>query len=249
MHQPWNCLLAGLNQLAYCFKGRIAVSTIANSAHLLENEDFPYRSISRLAVVSLVLMVIATLGLLPSFEPILAAAAIGMVLAWAALVRIRAYPAEYAGLGLAIAGFALNGAVLLGGVSEHTYIYLTEVPPGFQRVSFPDFESPKNFADLPTPKALEANGKQIFLKGYVHPSSGDGQLRHFVIVPDLGTCCFGGDPNSTSMIEVTLTGTQTIRYQMRKYKLAGRFQVDAYARPIEGFKNTLFYKLRAEQAK
>jgi hypothetical protein len=51
------------------------------------------------------------------------------------------------------------------------------------------------------------------------------------------------------MIDVTLTGTQTIRYQMRKYKLAGKFEVDPYARPLEGFDKAVFYKLRAEQVR
>ncbi len=191
-----------------------------------ESADFPYRSISRLAVLSVVLVVFGSLGLASGFEWILAASLLGTILGVAAVMRIRAYPTEYAGMGLAVAGLLLNLGVLVGGVANHTYVYMTEVPDGFTRVDFAEFEAPKDGNDIPTQRAVEMHGKQIFLKGYVHSASGDGRLRKFILVPDLGTCCFGGQPQSTSMIEVTLTGNQTVTYQIKKFKLAGTFEVD-----------------------
>ena len=84
----------------------------------------------------------------------------------------------------------------------HTYIYLTEVPEGYTRVHFYELQQEAGGPDQPTEKAFEIDGQPIFLKGYIHPSSGSGLLKRFILVPDLGTCCFGGQPKSSDMIEV-----------------------------------------------
>ena len=42
----------------------------------------------------------------------------------------------------------------------------------------------------------------------------------------MGTCCFGGEPKLTDMIEVKLEGSLAIEYARRKRKLAGTFKVD-----------------------
>jgi hypothetical protein len=223
------------------------VSSLSFSADTASTTDFPYRVLSRLSVFSVVLILIAVFGLLPGFEPVLAAALVGAVLGFFAIRQVTKYPNEYAGIELGIAGLVLNLLILAGGLTFHIYTYLTEVPDGYERKNFASFEAPKEVADVPTPDAVASHGKQIFLKGYVHPSSGDGRLRKFVLIPDLGTCCFGGDPRSTSMIEVTLTGANTISYQMKKFKLAGTFEVDPYARPIHGFQNVVYYRMRVDQ--
>ncbi len=140
-------------------------------------EDFPYREISRLAVVSVVLMLFGCLGLMSGFEWMLAAGILGTVLALAAMSRIRKFPNEFAGMESRGCWFVLNLAVVAGGIGKATYIYLTEVPDGYERVEFASLESSKDAPDLPTPTAIELNGKQIFLKGYVHSASGSGRLR------------------------------------------------------------------------
>ncbi|QDS87074.1 hypothetical protein EC9_12500 [Rosistilla ulvae] len=210
--------------------------------------DYPYRALSKLAIASVSLFIVGLLGLVPLFEPILSLAMIGAACGIFAVRSIKQFPEEYGGLMLAQTGIFLNVALMVGGIAEHTYIYLTEVPEGYQRVGFYELERTKG-PDAPTEKAIEIDGEDIFLKGYIHPASGEGALKQFILVPDLGTCCFGGQPRSSSMIEVTLTGTKTVRYGRTKMKLAGQFELNKSLRTKKDIDNILFYRLRADYVK
>lgn len=104
----------------------------------------------------------------------------------------------------------------------------------------------KGQPDVPTNDALQWNGQQTFIKGYVHPSSmSSPEAKKFVIVPDLGTCCFGGQPPLTHMIEVTLTGDQYAHKDYYKKRLAGKFTVNNYLKPIDGLQG-VYYQLQAD---
>jgi hypothetical protein len=214
-----------------------------------EAVDFPYRAISRGAIASLVFAVLSLIGLVPTFESMLVLTLIGIIAAVTALRTIRRYPEEYSGQMLARIGLAANAMILIGGVTLHTYIYLTEVPEGYERVPFYSLQTVEPAPDVPTPMASEIDGKKVFIKGYVHPASGGGRLRQFILVPDLGTCCFGGQPRSSDMIEVTLIGGQTVSSTMRRRKLAGTFSLNRIPQRRSDFDNTIYYRLRADQVK
>lgn len=212
-----------------------------------DSGGLPYRTLSRGAVASLVLVLLALPGLISTFELMLVFAAFGLVAALVARRTVRRYPNEYSGGLLASTGMLLNALVLFGGIGMHTYTYLTEVPEGFERVGFYELQTPeKQPLDAPTQRAVELDGSDIFLKGYIHPASGSGQLRRFVLVPDLGTCCFGGEPRSSSMIEVTLTDGQTVRATNLRVKLAGKFVVNKHLQQSRDFDNVVFYRLQAK---
>lgn len=222
---------------------------MAAVAHLSAPQDavdFPYRAVSRAAIASLVLAVLALIGLIPTFEALLVLALFGIAAAMMGMRAVRRYPAEYSGGAVALTGLMLNLAILVGGAAEHTYIYMTEVPEGYQRVHFYELQQPKNVADGPTSRAIALDGEQIFLKGYIHPASGDGLLKRFVLVPDLGTCCFGGQPRSSDMVDVTLSGNQTIRSGLTRVKLAGKLLVNQHGLNKGDFDNPVFYRLRAD---
>jgi hypothetical protein len=213
--------------------------------------EFPYKAISRGAVVAIVMAVLAIPGLIPEFAPLLALCILGIIAAIVALRSIRRYPEEFSGRGLALAALAINGLLLGGGASLHTYTYMTEVPEGYTRVKFYELQQDGsgNKLQRPTDKAIEVHDQDIFLKGYIHPSSGSGLLKHFILVPDLGTCCFGGQPESSDMVEVTLSGGQSTEANMRKKKLAGKFRVNQAPQSLTDFDNAVFYRLRADQVK
>ena len=211
--------------------------------------DFPYRALSRGAIASMIFAALATPGLIPTFEPLIALSMIGIAAAAFAIVGIRRYPNEFSGLMLAKLGLAVNTLILVGGVAMHSYIYMTEVPDGYERIPFYQLQMPEPKPDMPTELAVTIDGKQVFIKGYVHPSSGGGRLRQFVMVPDLGTCCFGGQPRSTDMIEVTLTGGQTIQSGMNRRKVAGKFTLNRRPQSLSDFDNSVFYRLKADQVK
>lgn len=207
--------------------------------------DFPYRELSKLAIASFALAVVAALGLIPLFAPLLALTVVGVICGVLGMRMIGKYPNEYSGMVLAKAGLALNAMLLLGGIGTNVYIILTEVPDGYERVHFWQLEKPKG-NDAPTDRAKEVDGKDIFIKGYIHPASGTGAMKRFILVPDLGTCCFGGQPRSSSMIEVNLTGTKTVSYSMTKLRLGGKFKIQPRKLHDVEIENILFYQLQAD---
>ncbi len=210
---------------------------------------FPYRAISRSAIVSVILFLVAAWGLLPVLLPLLGLSLIGVGAALVSLRSISKYPDEFSGTQVAVTGLVLNGLLLVGGTAMHTYIYLTEVPEGYTRVQFYELQQDANGPDQPTEKAVSIHNQDIFLKGYIHPSSGGGLLRHFILVPDLGTCCFGGQPKSSDMIEVTLGSGQSTKAGLTKKKLAGKFLVTPAPQKVTDFDNTVFYRMRVDQVR
>ena len=215
-----------------------------------ESVDFPYRTISRAAIVSVFFAIVSAVGLIPTFEAMLALSVMAIVAALVGLRSVKKYPDEYSGRALALFGLIAALLILIGGVSMHSYLYLTEVPDGYDRVPFYQLQNPQSETlDRPTELAVEMNGKPVFIKGYIHPSSGGGMLRQFVLVPDLGTCCFGGQPKSSDMIQVTLMGGQTIKASLKRRKLAGKFLVTTVPQDVTDFDENVFYQMRADQIK
>jgi Protein of unknown function (DUF3299) len=231
-----------------------------------EPELAPYRAISRSAIVSVVLAAVSLplvglalfaaasrygdavmLGLVGS---IFAAAA--AVLGLAALWTIRRYPTEYTGTRLARTG--LFGGVLLfvSALPASVYTYATEVPDGYTRVWFDELKRlDEDHPELPvSPRSLELSGQKIFIKGYMHPSvASTGSVKHFILVSDFGTCCFGGQPKPTHMIEVHFPdNVEGVRYSTRTLKLAGTFFLAD--RPIQSMGlNGVWYHMQVEQVR
>ena len=208
--------------------------------------EFPYRAISSTAITSIVFSGLGALGGF-FFWPALGLSLIGMIAGWLGVRQIRRYPDEFEGMRLAILGVSVNALVLFGGASMHIYIYATEVPDGYTRVQFYELQQDATQGvDTPTQRAVEMNGEAVFLKGYIHPSSGSGMLKKFILVPDLGTCCFGGQPKSSDMIEVTLMDGQATKAGLTKKKLAGEFSVNNAPRRVTDFDNNVFYRMKVD---
>jgi hypothetical protein len=203
-----------------------------------------YRSVSRAAIASLVLGVLGLASFPVLFLIILPM--MGVVFAILAFAAFRRFPDEMLGKPLAVVGLMLCGATCLLAPTYHVYVYMTEVPEGYERTDFSSLKSGLGQPDLPPAAAMELDGKKIFIKGYIHPTSMDTMLaKRFVLVPDLGTCCFGGQPPLTHMIEVSLSGDQRARKSYRKQRLAGTLSVNPDLKPIEGLTG-VFYQLRAD---
>jgi hypothetical protein len=140
--------------------------------------------------------------------------------------------------------------LLAAGSGVASFTHATEVPDGYARVGFwelqPDPEDPDR---LPIGrKALEISGQKVFIKGYMHPGVASmGRVNHFILVPDMGTCCFGGQPKATDMIEVFVPdGKPRVAYAPRRIKLAGTFMLAD--RPVESLGLAgVWYHLQADQ--
>ncbi len=206
-----------------------------------------YQSVSRSAVASLLLGLFGLLAF--AWAPLLLFPLLGVFFALLAWRGFRKFPDELLGRPVAWAGGILSLLSLLGAPPYHAYVYATEVPEGYTRVSFEVLKSGYNQPDQPTEAAMELDGQKIFIKGYIHPNSMDAlQSRKFVIVPDLGTCCFGKQPPLTHMIEVTLTGEQYATKSFRKQRLAGTLHVNKNLKPVDGLTG-VYYQLRADLIK
>ncbi len=202
----------------------------------------PYKSLSKAASLSVIMAFLSLVGLL--FPIFLSAAAFAILLGVLGLRNLRRYPNELTGRPVALAGVVLGTMLLAGGTIMHTYLYMTEVPEGYERISFERLQpSESHPSDLP----MELDGKRVFVKGYVHPGVSDmGEIKRFILVPDMGTCCFGGQPKLTDMIEVTITGPRGVRYAPTKRKLGGIFHIHNRIKQVVGGLEGGNYELEAD---
>jgi hypothetical protein len=205
----------------------------------------PYRAVSRSAVIALVLGVLgSTLGLL--FPSMLALCAIGLISGVIGLRSIKKHPLEYTGLGVAKLGIIFSLIGFIAGVGIHTAVFLTEVPDGLERVYFWELRPGEEGENAEHIASLQ--GKKIFIKGYVHPGvQGMGSVKHFILVGDMGTCCFGGQPNMFDMVEVKLDTADGIYYSTSLRKFGGTFEIQP-PRKVETLANVV-YKLDANYVK
>lgn len=200
------------------------MSELAYSTAVADSEvSISYRSISRSAVVSICLAFLGATGFL--FAPGAAFSILGIFAALYSLYVIRKYPEELTGTGVAKIGLGLSTLLFLGTSSMHTYIYLTEVPPDHVRLTFGDIESPKHKKYQPTDTAAQLDGQQVFIKGYTFPGKQKNNLKQFLLVGDFGDCCFGGNPEPSHLVRVSIKNGQKIDYSQRLRKLAGTFRV------------------------
>ncbi len=199
----------------------------------------PYRALCRTAVASIVLGLLGLSAL--TAVPLMILPGIGLLLGLWALRTVRRYPIEFTGRGIAITGIVGNALLLTSAISLHTYIYLTEVPEGATRISFRELQPSRQHPELPvSPRALELDGEYVFVKGYVYPDGQQHGIRRFIMVPDLGTCCFGGQPELTHMMEVTLRDPHRTHYSMRRRSLAGILRVDSQLKHVSGLGGVYF---------
>jgi len=85
----------------------------------------------------------------------------------------------------------------------------------------------------------------VFIKGYVYPDGQQYNIKRFILIPDMGTCCFGGQPKLTDMVEVTLRDPLRTVFERRKRRLAGTLSVDLRLKPVSGL-GGVYYRLDAE---
>ncbi len=219
-------------------------STSFSDAQVEAGDAYGYRSVSRAAVFAIVF---ALLGLLSWYsELLLFLPILGLGFAFVAFRNLRRYPAELIGKEVAIAAAVIAALTLIVAPTRHIYIFNTELPDGYERISFSALKSRLGGDDVPPASAYELNGKKVFLKGYIHPSSlSSSAAKTFILVPDWATCCFGTQPPLTHMIEVRLTSDQFAQKDVRRHSLAGTLQVRPFIKEVDGLKG-VYYELEAD---
>jgi len=207
-----------------------------------------YRALSTSAVASLIVGLLSCLAI---FDwTLIAIPVIGIPLSALSLAKIKRHRDELTGVGLARAGLALSLFFVVVGPSRLTYEYVTEVPEGYERVSYAELQPDESqIGQLVPPSALALEGKRIFIKGYVYPGREKDGIRKFLLVRDQGQCCFGGNPKITDRIFVTLEDPLRLTYASRIHKLGGTFHVEAHDSTIDDAKGGVFYHLKADYLK
>ena len=188
-----------------------------------------YRALSSAAMASLLIGLLSGVAFLSPWLAVLPL--LGIVAGICALIQIRRRSDELTGSGLAWIGIVLALFSFVGGLTMAAYIYATEVPEGYTRISYVDLQPLEGATNqVIPPLAQELDGKKIFIKGYVYPGSKSNGIKEFLLVRDKGDCCFGGKPKLTDCIQVKLKGNLLLTRNLRVNKVAGVFHV----RPAEG---------------
>src|SRR5882724_6924658 len=99
-------------------------------------DEFAYRPVPPLAPISLFLGICAVSGFLGI--PCLAIGVVGLIMGSIALWQIRRSSGEMGGKVVASLGVALSVALFFAASGYHAYAYVTELPEGYVRVSFPE---------------------------------------------------------------------------------------------------------------
>ena len=193
--------------------------------------EFQYRTISKAAVASLAFAILGVGAFLFQAFVLLPVLAIGF--GFVALMEIRKYPEEVTGKLAAQIGLGFGLLIAAGSIAMHTYVHMTEVPEGYQRMAFsdlrPNFRTPLPFSE----KAKELDGKKVFLKGYVRPGVKMANMKNFILVGDFGDCCFGGNPKITEVVAVNITSDDLIDHSYFIRKIGGTFRLDSSSRLID----------------
>lgn len=206
-------------------------STVAEPKVNLPGSDYEYREFCSLAGVALTFSSLAalTLVLISVFNPVIFAVlpVLGTLFGVRAFWKIRTSDGELSGTKTACAAIMLGLSSLSGGWGYMAYEYATEVPEGFERISYAqlEFDYLKQ-REIPE-EILALNGKPVFIKGYVYPGNQMVGIQKFVLCRDSGDCCFGGEPPLTDMIQVELDESESMEYSQFQTKVWGTFRIEA----------------------
>lgn len=195
---------------------------------LLNNE---YRTVSRSAIAAAAFGLLAPLGAWAAVFLILPVLAV--CFGAMALANIRRFPQELYGKKAAWFGVVLGLVCLIGGIGRHSYIYATEVPEGYQRMTFYDLRpNTRTSNDFFSARAAELDGQKVFIKGFVRPSDRRTKLKNFILVGDFGSCCFGGNPKMTDIVAVRILSDQTVDYSWSMRRITGTFRLNRTPRDV-----------------
>lgn len=163
------------------------------------------------------------------------------------MIQIRRRSDELTGRGLAWIGLGLSLFSFFGGIAAAAFVYATEVPPGYTRISYVDLQPEEGVpGQFIPPLAKKLDGQKVFIKGYVFPgNTKKNGIKEFLLVRDKGDCCFGGNPKITDRIQVTLKDPLRLTFNSRVNKVAGIFRVRPADNAVDAG-GAVFYHLEAD---
>ena len=204
----------------------------------VSDQTIQYRGIHTGAIVGLVLgllsafMIVAAGNSLDSCLMVTPIPVVGMFVSLRSWARIRRESEQFTGSRLALAGFTLSLVFLTTGLAYGGYVYATEVPDGYARISFdgmkPDEVEERGGTVVP-PDIAELAGKNVFIKGYIRPDSVSVTrgIDRFLLVRDNNQCCFGdlSKIKYHDQMLVNMAGSLRVDYSQGIYRIGGVLQI------------------------
>jgi hypothetical protein len=205
--------------------------TQSSSAMTFEQSEnsLQYRSVSKAAILSIVFAILGVLSFLGAVFVILPLLGVGFGIA--GYMNVKRFPLELIGKKAASIGLIASVLLFVGSAGTHAYVHYTEVPEGYQRISFYDLKPNTMTQKFYSEKADAFDGKKVFIRGYVRPSDKKRDLKQFIMVGDWGDCCFGGNPEMTDIVAISIKTDDTVDYGLGVRKIGGTFRLNTRPRP------------------
>ena len=135
-------------------------------------------------------------------------------------------------------------AIALVSTAWYAFTYATEVPDGYQRISFDQLHSDNHSDSLFPADAESLNGKKVFLKGYVKSGAKLRDLKEFFLISEIE----GGIPEITEVVAIRIVkeGT-TVDYGLGLRRIGGVFKLNPRSRATRD-KDVpqVFYEIEAD---
>jgi len=193
--------------------------------------EFQYRTISKATVACIGLAVLGTAAFIGQAFVLLPVLSVGFGIV--ALMEIKKYPEELAGKVPTQIALLVSSLLVIGSVSMHTYVYLTEVPDGYTRMAFSDLRPNPRTSKPFSEKSETLDGQKVFLKGYTRPSDRKYNLKDFILVGDWGDCCFGGNPKITEVVAINIKTDDRVDYSLATRKIGGVFKLNRSTKRVD----------------
>ena len=180
-----------------------------------ESEELGFKPITPLAPLALFFGICSVASIfIPAAVMI---PAIGLVTGLLALIRIHQFDGEMGGKSLALVGTLVSGLFLVSSGGYHAYRLATEVPEGYERLSFAWLAKQEPIKirgkDYLPPEVTSLDGRKVYVKGYMYPTGQLEGLKEFILVKDTEECCFGGKPKVTDKILIKMQDGLTVDHQ------------------------------------
>lgn len=215
----------------------------------LNSNEISYRMVSKSAIASLLFAVLSLGAYL--HEVFVVLPAVTLAIGFVSWLSFRRFGDELIGKLAMQIGLTAGAFLLITSVAYHVYIYQTEVPENYQRISFAMLrENPKKSLTY-SEAAAALDGKKVFLRGYVRPGDKKKNLRQFILVGDFGSCCFGGNPKISEVIAVSIViPDKTVNYGYGLRRIGGTFRfIEETAKTFEKEVPFVHYHIEADYIK
>lgn len=213
-------------------------ATLEHEVGIDAEEALQYRAVHTGAIIGLVLGVLSVFVVIAAastFEGCLLVAPIpilGMFMSLRSLAIIRREPEQYTGRAIAVVGLALSLVFLIFGVGYGGYVYASEVPDGYVRISFetlrPSELQERGGVRIP-PEAKALAGKRVFIKGYIRPGSAPVRtnIDRFLLVRDNNQCCFGdlSKVKYFDQMDVQITSSHRVDDRLQILRMGGILEI------------------------